>query len=97
MSFIFDVTDKTGRKIHLTDERWKHIRKKHPEIESSELLQEAIEKSDKITNTHLDPKVNYFWKHYKNRLGHDKFLLVVVKYLNGDGYVLSSYYEDKIQ
>ena len=97
MSFIFEVTDKTGRKIHLTDERWKHIRKKHPEMEISELLQETIEKPDKITNTHLDSKVNYFWKHYKNRSGSDKFLLVVVKYLNGDGYVLSSYYKDKTQ
>ncbi len=94
---IFEVIDKSGRVIHLSGERWRHIRKKHPEIENFELIKETIEKPDKITHIHADSTISYFWKNYKNRPSPDKFLLVVVKYLNGDGYVLSSYYEDKIQ
>lgn len=33
MNFIFEVIDKTGRKIHLSKERWgEHIRLEHPDI-----------------------------------------------------------------
>jgi len=95
MDYIFEVSDKTDRKIHLSKERWTHIRKKHPEIENPEFIQETLEKPDKITNIHSDQTIYYFWKYYKNRSESDKFLLVVVKYLNEHGYVLSAYYEDQ--
>ena len=29
---LFNIIDKTGRKIHLSKERWRHIRIEHPEI-----------------------------------------------------------------
>lgn len=83
--------------MHLSRERWTHIRKKYPEIEDSEMLRETIVKHDKITQVHADQTIHYFWRYCKNRLSEDKFLLVVVKYLNGEGYILSAYYEDKIK
>ena len=45
---IFDIKDKTGRKIYLTEERWSHIKKRHPEIEYFEGLKEAITSPDKL-------------------------------------------------
>ena len=30
MDIIFEVEDKSGRKIHLSKERWEHITTKHP-------------------------------------------------------------------
>lgn len=97
MEAIFEVKDKIGRKIHLSRERWKHIRKKHPEVEDYGLIKETIEKSDKITNIHYDETIHYYYKYYKFRKEPEKFLLVVVKYLNGGGYILSAYYENKIK
>ena len=44
MSNIFEVIDKTGRKIRLSKERWKHIRMEHPEIVNSEDIEEVIKK-----------------------------------------------------
>ena len=32
MNYLFEITDKTSRKIHLTKERWKHITLKHPNM-----------------------------------------------------------------
>ena len=29
---IFEIKDKTGRKIYLTKERWKHICEEHPDV-----------------------------------------------------------------
>ena len=34
---IFEIIDKTGRKIKLTKEQWKHIKREHPEIEEDEI------------------------------------------------------------
>ena len=47
MEDIFEVKDKTGRKIRLTREQWNHIKAEHPEIEKEE-VQLAIEKPIKI-------------------------------------------------
>ena len=95
--YVFEIIDKTGRKIHLSKERWKHIRKKHPEIEEYELIKETIEKPDKITGYHPDKTIYYFYKYYKHRHSFEKYLLVIVKYLNKHGYILSAYFEDKIK
>ena len=97
MSIIFEVIDKTGRKIHLSNERWRHIRKRHPEVEEYDSIVDALMRPDKVTNYHIDESIVYYYKYYKSRPSPDKYLLIVVKYLNGHGYVLTSYYEDKIR
>ncbi len=96
MNILFEVTDKTGRKIRLTKEQWSKIRKKHPEVEHEDLLKETIEKPTKITHHSFDETMYKFYKHYKNKPYPEKFLMVLVKYLNGDGFVVTSYYMDKI-
>ena len=97
MSIIFEILDKTGRKIHLSQERWKHIRIKHPEVEDPEMIKETLGMPDKITDYRYEYQINYYYKYYKNRSSPEKFLLVVVKYLNDHGFVLSPYFEDKIK
>ena len=94
MNFIFEAKDKTGRMIHLSLERWKHIRKKHPEIENSEEIQETIINPTKITFPKIDESVGFYYKYFKNKS--PSYLLVLVKYLNGTGYIITAYYEDKI-
>jgi hypothetical protein len=94
---VFDVTDKTGRKIRLSKKQWKHIRKKHPEIDSYELIEDTLRKPDKITDYDIDESVKYFYKYYKHRSSHEKHLQVVVKYLNGDGFVLTAQFKPYIR
>ena len=97
MTHVFEVTDKIGKKIHLTKERWKHIRKKHPEVVNIEEVDETVKNPDKITFPKLDASVSFYYKYFKHRTSPYKYLLVIVKYLNGEGYVITSYYEDKIK
>jgi len=54
---IFEVKDKTERVIYLTNERWSHIRKRHPEVNDLELLKETLGKPDKITDYSFDENV----------------------------------------
>ena len=95
MNFIFEVIDKTGRKIHLTYERWfKHIKPEHPEIQEPEELINVLQNADKITESDRDLNVNYYYKYNKLRR---KYLKVAVKYLNGIGYVITTHYITKIE
>ena len=94
MSIIFVIQDKTGRKIHLTTERLNHIAR-HPEMTNKiENIKETLVRPTKITMFEFDPKVRFYYRHYKERR---EYLFVSVKYLNGEGFVITSFYTDKIK
>jgi|SRR3989338_9750509 len=90
---IFEVTDKTGRKIRMTIWNWGHITKKHPNISTEkEKIIETLENPDKIIYSIKDEKARFYYKYYKNRKSVNKFLMVLVKYLNGDGFIISTHF-----
>ena len=92
MEVIFEVIDKTGRKIHFSKERWNHIATKHPDM--SNYLGE-VEETTKMPQKIIPRDIGNlfdFYKHYKHKKGKLKFLKVVVKYLNGEGFILSAYF-----
>ncbi|MBU2615488.1 MAG: hypothetical protein KKC19_00090 [Nanoarchaeota archaeon] len=88
---IFEIMDKTGRRIRLTEKQWKHIRKDHPEIEDEMLIKNALRNPTKITSSSGSDKF-YYYNYYKDRISSDRYLLAVVKYLNGDGFVITAFY-----
>ena len=94
---IFEIKDKTGRKIRLTKKQWGHIRKKHPEVDKYELIEETVSKPDKTTDYDIDESVKYYYKYYKHRLAHEKYLQVVVKYLNGERFILTAQFKPYIK
>jgi len=48
---IFEVQDKTGRKIRLPKDRWNHIRIEHPEIIEPEEIEQALKMSQNASTT----------------------------------------------
>ena len=91
--YIFEVKDKTGRKIHLSKERWKHITTEHPEIVPYiEELKETLRNPNKITKYDFNENVNYYYKYLKNRKSLAKYLLLIVKYLNRHGFIITAYF-----
>lgn len=97
MDYVLEITDKTGRKIHLSKKQWTHIRKKHPEVEDLEILKEGLEKPDKITDYSYDSSVRYYYKYFKDKQPPKRFLCIAIKYLNGEGYIITAYFEKKIK
>tara|TARA_Y100000310_G_C20654582_1_gene801318 strand:+ start:1541 stop:1825 length:285 start_codon:yes stop_codon:yes gene_type:complete len=94
MSTIFTTTDKTGRTIRLTKERWnEHIRPEHPDIHDHDEIKQTLLNPDTIIQR-SEKKLNYykFFKH--NKL---KYLKVIVKLLNGEGFVLTAYFVSNIK
>ncbi len=53
MSWVFEIKDKSGRKIHLSKERWTHINQEHPEVSNYlEEIKETIQSPLKMTSSH---------------------------------------------
>ena len=94
MSFIFEIVDKSRRKIRLPKERWKHIRIEHPEITEPEEIEQVLTNPIKILPSDRDPKVGWYYTYKKQK---KRYLKVSVKYLNGGGYVITAHYTTKIQ
>jgi len=95
MDYIFEIIDKTCRKIHLTHERLIHI-SEHKGMENYiEDIKEVIMKPDKII-PHNHGDLYDYYKYFKHRKSHLKYLMVVVKYLNGKGFVLTAYFVPRI-
>ena len=98
MNIKFLVKDKTGRELRMTDYNWDHIIKRHPEISSEkEKIIETLEKPDTITKSLKDENARYYYKYYKNRRSPENFLMILVKYLNGEGFIISVHFVTRIK
>lgn len=94
MPRIFETKDKSGRIIYLTDERWKHILK-HPEMANQlEQIKDTLSQPDTIKIIEQDLDVRFYYRYYKDRR---EYLFISVKYLNGEGFIITSFYTDKIK
>ncbi|MBI2044932.1 DUF4258 domain-containing protein [Candidatus Pacearchaeota archaeon] len=96
MSYIFEISDKTERKIRLTKKQWKHITKRHPYLEKYlEEIKQTLQIPSKIINQ--DFEKGYYYKNYKYLKYPNRFVLVVVKYLNGEGFIITAYLSKDIK
>lgn len=97
MDIIFEVIDKTRRKIRLTKKQYSHICKKHPMISNYfEEFKETLIKPDKIIESYDDKSVGFYYKYYKKLNLPYQNIFVIVKYLNGDGFIISAYFVKNI-
>jgi len=93
---IFEVMDKTNRKIRLTKKQWSHFQK-HPHMhESLERVKNTIKNPATIRYDDFNEKVNYLYKEYKDMSPLERYLFVSVNYLNRKGFVITSFYTNKI-
>jgi hypothetical protein len=96
MDYVFEITDKSGRKIHLSKERWnEHIKLEHPNIMNTDELELTLKNPDKIIKINGD--INHYYKHFKHKNYKSKYLKIVVKYLNQHGFVITAYFVRNIR
>ena len=95
MDYIFEIVDKSRRKIHLSKERWgEHIKLIHPDISDSEELIKVLQSPDKILESDRDESVRWYFLYDRQK---KKYLKVSVKYLNGEGFIITAFYTNKIK
>ncbi len=91
MDNIFEIPDKTGRRIKLTRTQFKHVIC-HKGMENEiEKIKDTLTNPLKIVPHEIGELYDYY-NYYKDRKKKAKFLQVVVKYLNGNGFVITAYF-----
>jgi len=86
-NIYFEVTSKMGKKIRTTETYWnKLINEKHPRMRGMEkLIQESLKNPLQIRRSKVDQSIFLYYKEWG-----DYFLCVVVRHLNGDGYIVTA-------
>ncbi len=94
MSFVFEIVDKTGRKIHLTKERWSHIVQHHSDMSNKlEEVKLSLTLPTIIVPHKYDDKTANYYRYQKETRD---YILTIVKYLNGDGFIKSAFFTQKL-
>jgi len=91
------LADYQGYPVRLTEERLRHILD-HPEMA---ILQDKIEETlkypEQVRASNTDYQVILNYRYYFNTLVGDKWLCVVVKYLDNDAFLLTAYLTNRIK
>lgn len=93
---LFKITDKFGRKITLTKERFWHIMKR-PEAGDLDYIKEILLNPDEVRESVYDEKVWLYYKMNPKRSKTEKYILVGVKLLNSKGFILTSFLTNRIK
>ncbi len=91
---IFVVIDKTKRNISLTQKQWNHICQHSEMTGELERIKEVLVFPHKIIRSPRDSYVHYYFQYKKEC---SKYLMVAVKYLNGEGFIITSFYSTKLR
>ncbi len=86
------LIDHEGREIRLTPERRDHILE-HPEMaEQFERIQETVKTPELVIATTADDAVHVYHRYYETTPVTSKFLLVAVKMVEDDAFVLTAFF-----
>ena len=97
MTRVLEIIDKAGKKIYLTNERYKHILK-HPHMHNIlEEIRETLETPLRVDDYTFEEGVKFYYRYYKEKKLKAKFLRVIVKYLNGEGFIVTAHFVEKIR
>ena len=90
----FIVVCVLGKCITVTEDYWqKIITIKHPSMAGHDAqVQETLTDPDEVRESKSDPLVHLYYRRYGNL-----HLCVVAKHLNGNGFIITTYFTDRIK
>jgi hypothetical protein len=94
---IFNISSILRKQIRLTDKQWAHIRYKHKELDNQlQLMKLTLQEPDAV---YYSPQAeNYhYYKYFTQTPVSEKYLLLIVKHLNKEGFIITSFLVAKIK
>jgi len=92
-----ELRDVWGNGISLTKERRAHLLK-HPEMRGQEdKLVETLLEPNAVVQSQSDDTVRLFHRFYRRLPIGDKYLCVVVKYMEDSVFIITAYFTDKVK
>ena len=98
MNNVFELTEKFGRTIYLTNERWNHIKSDHVEMSAElENIKTVLKEPNFVKKSEYDENVRFYYGYCKDRKSQAKYLLIAIKYLNGNGFIITAFYTNRVK
>ncbi len=90
----FTVVCVLGKRVSVTEDYWqKIVTIKHPSMAGKDAeVQQTLTDSDEVRESRSDPVVRLYYRQYGSL-----HLCVVVKHLNGSGFIVTTYFTDRIK
>jgi hypothetical protein len=94
---VFQVLSKMGKVVSLDEDRWRHVLE-HPEMENQlDRIKETVVNPDEVRESVHDPSVLLFYKLYVETQVTEKYLLVAIKTLNREGFIVTAFFTDRVK
>ncbi|MEW6416890.1 MAG: PBECR2 nuclease fold domain-containing protein [Nitrospirota bacterium] len=94
---IFEVLSKLNKKIRLTEIQWAHIESKHKELKNQiQKMIATLENPDFVYYSPTEENFHYY-KRFEETPVTEKYLLMVAKHLNDDGFIITAFFVSKIK
>jgi hypothetical protein len=94
---VFRILSKMGKVVSLDEDRWRHILE-HPEMKNQlDRIKETVVNPDEVRESIHDPSVLLFYKLYKGTPVTEKHLLVVIKTLNRECFIVTAFFTDIVK
>lgn len=97
MSVIFESVTIDGKKVRLTETQWLHIVFYHPELrEEQNKIEKTVSEPDAIMRGAIET-ARVYYKFYRSTPVASKYLVVVVKMLDEEGFIVTSYFTERMK
>jgi hypothetical protein len=86
-----------GKVVSLSSDRWQHVLS-HPELKNQRTrIKETLAAPDEIRASAQNPEIWLFYRLYPKTPVTTKYMLVVVKVSNEEGFIVTAFYTDKVK
>lgn len=89
---VFEVVSKLGKRVRLTEVQWAHMKTRHPELLGQlENMKATLADPDFVYHSTKEENHQYY-KKFKKTPVTEKFLLLIVKHLNKEGFIITGFF-----
>ena len=91
-------TDERGNEVRLTDERLRHLLRRHPEMAFlMHRFDETLARPDAVRSSRSSPTVQLYFRLYPDLRGRNRYLCLVVKRETTYAFILTAYLARRIK
>ena len=91
-------TDQHGNEVRLTDERLRHMLRRHPEMAFQlHRIADTLAGPDAVTVSTSSPTVQLYYRLYPDLRGRNRYICLVVKRVGSDSFILTGYLDRRIK
>ena len=92
------LTDEHANEVRLTDERLRHILRRHPEMAfQMHRFAETLANPDAVSLSKSNPAVHLYYRLYPDLRGRNRYICLVVKRDRAYSFILTAYLDRRIK